>query len=250
MEGQWTIRGGRGSNPRLRTYDESDIDVLRATPGPWARAGLITVIILSLAAISYTHQLTPIVGVFALAGLVVFRQITTRWLPVLLALMTLTWMAFGAAPFLELYLGPVLEEIGRIGQTLDENLVPTAQVSPAQVVVSAFSRGLSLLVVVLAAAGVIRRMRHGHKDFPAMLLVAAAVAMLPVSSYGGELLLRIYLFAVPFLAFLAAGLAFPARWVGQGAGAVVLTVGVERPSDGRVCRCLLRQRPPVLLHTR
>ena len=32
---------------------------------------------------------------------------------------------------------------------------------------------------------------------------------------------------MPFLAFLAAGLVFPARWVGQGAGAVVLALGLS-----------------------
>jgi hypothetical protein len=68
---------------------------------------------------------------------------------------------------------------------------------------------LSALVVGLAFLGFLRRIRNKELDLPAILLLCAPLPFLLVNSYGGEILFRVYFFALPFFAFLTAGLAFP-----------------------------------------
>ena len=57
---------------------------------------------------------------------------------------------------------------------------------------------------MLAIIGLVRRLRAGHRDLEAVLLILAPVAVTPLQGYGGEALLRSFLFALPWLAFLAA----------------------------------------------
>src|SRR5436305_8187883 len=66
------------------------------------------------------------------------------------------------------------------------------------------SRLTILLVVALALAGPGRRLRSGHTDLTAVLLIAAPALVVAFQSYGGEGPMRLYLFALPWLSFLAA----------------------------------------------
>jgi hypothetical protein len=61
-----------------------------------------------------------------------------------------------------------------------------------------------VLLVVLAAVGLVRRLRQGHWDLAATTLVAAPVTIVMLQSYGGESRYRVYLFALPWLCFFAA----------------------------------------------
>jgi hypothetical protein len=75
---------------------------------------------------------------------------------------------------------------------------------------------------VLAAGGFLRRLLVNRID-PALCVVGAAPFLLiGLQSYGGEVLLRIFLFSLPAMAFFIARLAFPSLAAGGGA----LTSGV------------------------
>jgi hypothetical protein len=50
----------------------------------------------------------------------------------------------------------------------------------------------------------VRRLRNGHTDLTAVLLICAPALVIAFQSYGGEGPMRLYLFALPWLAFLAA----------------------------------------------
>ena len=56
---------------------------------------------------------------------------------------------------------------------------------------------------------------------PRAALTIAAVPMLAVTSYGGEVIFRVYLFALPFLAFYAATLFFPSPYKGLSANTMM-----------------------------
>jgi hypothetical protein len=78
----------------------------------------------------------------------------------------------------------------------------------------------------LAALGFLRLWRRGQRAYTLGLLGIAPFGLLPLQPYGGELLLRIFLFSLPFMAFLAAAAFFPApnrvpRWFVPGAATVV-----------------------------
>jgi hypothetical protein len=68
---------------------------------------------------------------------------------------------------------------------------------------------LSAAVWGMAGLGFLRRWRAGRRDIAAGLLAIAPFGLLPLQPYGGELLLRIFLFSLPFMAFLAAAFLFP-----------------------------------------
>jgi hypothetical protein len=53
----------------------------------------------------------------------------------------------------------------------------------------------------LAALGWLVRLRRGYLDIPMTLLWLAPIGLLALSSYGGEILFRVFFFALPFMAF-------------------------------------------------
>jgi hypothetical protein len=60
-----------------------------------------------------------------------------------------------------------------------------------------------LVVILVALAGVVRRLRGGRDVAAPLALVAAPILLVPLQSYGGEAGIRAYLFALPWLAVLA-----------------------------------------------
>jgi hypothetical protein len=65
---------------------------------------------------------------------------------------------------------------------------------------------MTLVVWGLAFVGAVRRLRRGYGDATYVLLALAPFLLIALQSYGGEMLLRIYLFALPLMVFFAAAL--------------------------------------------
>ena len=72
-----------------------------------------------------------------------------------------------------------------------------------------FRLAMTLGFWVLALYGFLRRVRHGYLDLDAVALAFVPFGLLALQSYGGEMLLRVYLFSLPFMAFLAAAAFIP-----------------------------------------
>jgi hypothetical protein len=64
-------------------------------------------------------------------------------------------------------------------------------------------------VWVLGALGFARLYYRGRLELAAGVLALAPFAMLALTSYGGEILFRVYFFSLPFFALLATGLLIP-----------------------------------------
>jgi hypothetical protein len=90
--------------------------------------------------------------------------------------------------------------------------------------VSVMGRAEVALIAVLAVAGLLRRLRNGRWDLPAALLAIAPVSIVFGSAYGGEATFRVYLFALPFLAFFAAAFCYPTRHDHRRAAPIALVV--------------------------
>ena len=69
---------------------------------------------------------------------------------------------------------------------------------------------LAAVVVIMAVLGLLRRRRRGIEDRAALVLMCVPFLAFGLQSYGGEIALRIYLFALPAACILAALLFFPA----------------------------------------
>ncbi len=193
---------------------------------PLQRVALSALAVGLVAVIVSSHQLTPLMALLGLTGLVVCQRIGSRHLPLLVTVSTAGWIAYAAVGFLRGNLYWVVDSIGQTSSNVNGTLINLGNASHGQVLVAHVDRALTLGVIGLAAAGFVRRLRAGRLDLAAGLLAITPVFMLPANSYGGEMLFRVYFFALPFLALLAAGLVFPANrtrraWPAACFGAVI-----------------------------
>jgi hypothetical protein len=203
----------------LAELDRAEGRSATATIAPALAAIAITI----SAAIVTSHQLTPFMLLLSLTALVIFQLCVLRGLPLLVALMAGAWVTYTAVGFLNGNLYWIVQSIGslNIGSSTLSNL---GEASHGHMVVAEVARLLTVLVGVLGLAGLVRRLRHGRFDPAAALLAGAPVLMVWGNAYGGEVLFRIYFFALPFLAFLAAGVVFPTPLAGRSwltAGAAI-----------------------------
>jgi GT2 family glycosyltransferase len=180
-----------------------------ADAGKGERAALALLLIALAVAIASSHQLTPFMTVLALGGLVLLRQIRLRSLPLLVAVISLAWVAFFAVGFLRGNLYWVVDSVGALTTNANSTLINLAKASHGQRVVADIDRSLTGGVWILGALGFARMWRRGRLDLAAGALALAPFAMLAATSYGGEILFRVYFFALPFMAFLATGLFYP-----------------------------------------
>ncbi len=198
-----------------------------------ARVPNAIVIVLLCVAVISSHQLTPLMLILATGALTVCGQTGLRWLPVALGVLTVAWIVAFAQPFFDGNLYWIIDSIGSLGGNATTTPGNLAEASPGMALVAWISRALTAAVIVLALAGLVRRLRHGIGDLPVALLAFAPVALLAANSYGGEILFRVFLFGLPFLAICAARAFFPTVRSGRswptfaafGVASVVLLAG-------------------------
>ncbi len=186
--------------------------------GPTARRhrrALIGIVLLLMLAIVSSHQLTPFMLLSALTLLVLIRQVRPVWLPLALAGLTGAWIYLMATQFLGQNLYWIVESIGRPASNTQTTFVDLSQAGPEQRLVLLADRGLTACLGILAIAGAVRLRRAAAPIRVSAVLAISPLPLLAMNSYGGEMLFRIYLFALPFCALLAAGFVYsprPARW--------------------------------------
>jgi O-antigen/teichoic acid export membrane protein/GT2 family glycosyltransferase len=200
----------------LRRYDRTGV-----RPSRTQRAGLL----LLTAAIVCSHQLTPVALIVALTALGLRRRAHRRIaLPLAAAAAALTaaWDGTVARPFLAANAHSLLQALGRLGANVDSGLIGLGAVTPDQVLIAWIDRGLTAAVFLLAAAALVFRPRLRRS--PAAWLALCPVLLGVLGDYGGEMIFRVYLFALPGLALPAAAVLLPpARPVSRRHGIRALT---------------------------
>jgi len=176
---------------------------------PGERVATATLVIALATAIASSHQLTPYMLVLALGGLVLFQRVSLRGLPVLIAVISIGWVVLFAVGFLRGNLYWVVDSLGTLTTNANSNLINLAQASHGQQVVARVSRALTAGVWLLGAIGFARLALRRRLDLSSGVLALAPFAMLGATSYGGEILFRVYFFSLPFFALLAAAIFYP-----------------------------------------
>ncbi|MFJ5699225.1 hypothetical protein [Arthrobacter sp. NPDC093139] len=164
----------------------------------------IVAVLLLQAAIVVSHQLSPYLALLGLVPLFVLGYFRPRWLAPALVVMTLLYLIPNIG-YIEdkygLFSGfDVFENAGYKPRS-DTFTDPTAWLMTTRWMARAAVL-LSVLTGVLAVAGFVRRLIQGEVRTTLMvawMAVAPAFGLLG-QSYGGEARLRIYLFALPWLA--------------------------------------------------
>ncbi len=169
------------------------------------RAGAV-VVVLCTVAIAVSHQLTPFMVFGAFAVLAIFRRLSQRWLVAFAGVVAVGWIAIGARTFVSENLPVFYDALGHILQNAAISKYNAGQASADQLLVGDADRLLTLALILLAAAGVLRCLRSGRwrSMLPAALLLVMPAGAVFGNNYGGELLFRVYLFELPFLAFFSA----------------------------------------------
>jgi hypothetical protein len=132
-------------------------------------------------------------------------------LPVLGAgvLLTVIWDVTVARPFVSANLSEFVGALLEPDSNVVSGLATLGTAAPGQVQISWIDRALSATVFLLAALAFVRRRWTRRTGLP--LLVLAPMPILVANSYGGEMIFRAYLFALPAAALLISALLFESR---------------------------------------
>jgi hypothetical protein len=185
-------------------------DTLSLAP-PVQRIGLLVIAVIIFAATVTGHQLTPFAALLSVLGLTVFAGLATRGLPWLMTVMLAAWIGYMTISYLRGNIGVLTTPIGALGNNLDQNVSNRLSGSHEHATIAHIRVYVTAAIWLLAVAGVARRRLARHDD-TALVVLAVAPFVLPfLQPYGGEILLRVFLFTLPAIAFFTASLLFPSR---------------------------------------
>ncbi|NLX09176.1 MAG: hypothetical protein GXY36_05935 [Chloroflexi bacterium] len=196
----------------------AEMPVFQATPAQ--RIGLVGILTLFFMTIASSHQLTPVMTIASLGGLVLVFRLSIRSLPAIYGIMAVLWIVYMAVPFLTPTVESFIEALGNPAE--NAQLIDLSLASVDQQIVAMIGRSLTLCVMALAGLGMLRYLVRGYLNLSFIVLIGAPVSTMAMNTYGGEIIFRVYLFALPFLAFFIATLFYPSLKVGRSLWTVVL----------------------------
>jgi hypothetical protein len=211
---------------------------------PAGRAGLMAAYLVIFGFTITGHQLTPFFMCGAVGALLVLVRVRWPSLPIAMGVMIAAWVAFVAVAFLIGHFQNVAGYVGTLSDSLATNLTGRLDGSSGHRDVVLVRLGFAVVIWVLAGLGIVRRLAAGRWDVTAVALAAAPFPLFAVQAYGGEMLLRIYLFSLPFMALLIAFALLPRlrdeapTWLGLivvgGSLALVVAFMVARYGNERI----------------
>ena len=188
--------------------DPSAAPVSSSTTGIWRRVvdvpypAVLVSLLLVYFVLVVVHELSPYIVLAQLGVLTVLGLVRPRWVVVVLAAIAFGYLA-PRASFVQAHYG-LLSSIGQFFSNVNP---PSAALGASTVgvqVAADASRLLSVGMWLLAGVGAARRWRAGKPTLGLLALSVAPVAVLLAEHYGGEAILRVYLFSLPWTACLAA----------------------------------------------
>ncbi|MEY9845051.1 hypothetical protein ABH940_002121 [Streptacidiphilus sp. BW17] len=187
------------------------------------RGLLLGLLLLLFTAALVSHQLTPFVMIAAVGLLRLLRRTTlSLWFAVLLGALALGWISLAAEGFWSGHLDTIFGGLGHLGSNVSSGVAGRVKGDPAHQAVLELRVLLSAAWFGLGVLGWWRRRRAGYAPDSAdrgdrVLLVLALMPFftLGMQSYGGEIALRVFLFALPGVAPLAACFFYPREHPGR-----------------------------------
>lgn len=174
------------------------------------RAVLLMVVIGLFAASVPAHQLTPFVMLGVLAVLVLIGRSELRGLPILFGVLVAVWVGFMAEPYWSGHFDELFGGVGGVGGNVSSSV-------SGRIEGGSSTHKLVLYARVLLAGGVMafacwgwwRRRWHKYRERSLLVLTFVPFLGFGMQSYGGEMALRVFMFALPGAALLAALALFP-----------------------------------------
>ncbi len=197
----------------------------RAPSGRLGGVATIATLVLFLAIVA-THVLTSLFALGVLGVLVLTRRLKPWTVFVTAAVLFFTWQVYVAAPFYDSYGDRLLEGMLRLGSFFETNVSNRVGGSPGHILAAQLRIVATTIVFGLGGLAIIllwRRRSFGRSVWFAAAYLAGITAVIPISIYGGEAVIRGLLFSLPILPVIIA-LAMD-RQAMRVAVAVALVVG-------------------------
>ncbi|PSM38593.1 hypothetical protein C6Y14_36230 [Streptomyces dioscori] len=174
------------------------------------RAVLLMVLIGLFMATVPAHQLTPFVMLGVLAALVLAGRSELRGLPILFAVVVSVWIGFLAEPYWSGHFGELFGGVGGVGDNVSSSVSGRIGEGSSSHTLVLYARvALAGGVLALACWGWWRRRDHKYRERSLLVLTFVPFLGFGMQSYGGEMALRVFMFALPGAALLAGLALFP-----------------------------------------
>jgi hypothetical protein len=199
--------------PAFRGFRRADLAVWwqgrsPAEPRRAHRMSALAVTLLLVTVICASHQLTPFMTLVTITALTLSGRVWPGRLPLIAVVILSLWLAYPASAYLIGH--PPLADAGLQAAT-EANVVKRLNGTPGHVLVVQVRMVLTLVLWALAAVGALRDWRRGRLDIRVVLLAVTPLVLFPSQLYGGEMLIRVSLFALPFIALQASSVLLPTR---------------------------------------
>ncbi|MFF4119785.1 lipopolysaccharide biosynthesis protein [Streptomyces sp. NPDC001714] len=174
------------------------------------QAVLLLVLIGLYAATVPAHQLTPFVMLGVLAALVLIGRSELRGLPILFGVVAAVWLGFMAEPYWSGHFNELFGGVGGVGSNVSTSVSGRIQGGSSTHKLVLYVRVLLAgSMMVFAVWGWWRRRFHKYRERSLLVLTFVPFLGFGMQSYGGEMALRVFMFAVPGAALLAGLALFP-----------------------------------------
>ncbi len=221
------------------------------------RAALLFSVVIILAFMTYSHQLSPFFVLIVMIPLIIFGRITRKlwWLPCLLLVMVFGWLFTMAQPYLMGHESNIFGSLGSILTSFDANVSSRVGGDPQHTFIARLRLLMPLALWGLAFVGAIFRLLKGHRDATIVIMALTPFPLFIAQPYGGEMLLRCYLFSQPPMVFLCASVFYEVpsmaaskkfRWIESIKGPLAKLYGIQ----GIAISCLLIIFMATFLYTR
>ncbi len=190
-----------------------------APVGRGEAAVLLALLLALFVASVASHQLTPFVMLGVVTALALSRRLSLPGLPLLCAVALAVWIGFLAEPYWSGHFDDLFGGLGSLGGNVSSSVSGRIEGGSATHKAVLYVRvALAGGVLALAALGWWRRRRAGIGDRSLLVLACVPFLAFGMQSYGGEVALRVFLFALPGACVLAALALFPRPGAGGEGG--------------------------------
>jgi hypothetical protein len=181
-------------------YRDAGVSVLK-TNGR-LRALMLIGVNLVFAVIVVSHQLSPYMVLADVLALILLSVVRPRWLAATFAVLAVGFLLTRTGVVEKIY-GDLFSSFNPLHNAHNQS-VGWGQGLPGRLFAAQAARTLSVGIWGLALVGAIRRVWNGAPTLVPLALATVPAGLILVQDYGGEAIYRVFLFSLPWAAFLAA----------------------------------------------